>query len=455
MIGEAAVGAELNDTIAALATAPGKAAVAVVRVSGSETRLALEALGVRAGTPRRAYLRTLRGQDGAVLDRALVIWFPAPHSYTGEDSVELHLHGSRFVVGAILAALVTAGVRLAEPGEFSRRAFANGKMDLTQAEAVADLVDAESEAQARQALDQLRGDLGGRYAAWRDELIRGLARLEVLVDFPEDEVGDALAGLGASLTQLAATLEVAIRDGSRGERVREGYRVAIVGPPNAGKSSLFNRLVMREAAIVADAPGTTRDVIEARMEIEGYVVLLADTAGLRSTDSVVEAEGVRRARRWAAEAARRVWVFDGSSDDEGWREDVAFWRMGDLCVINKADRQHGRAGGLVGAEAEGRGLSVLSVSTRDDSVAAVNGWIAREVIAAMAGADFPATTRRRHGLALASAAAAVRRALSGLAQPELAAEDLRLAARALASVTGRIASEDVLEEVFATFCIGK
>ena len=445
MMGEAVLGAELNDTIAALATAPGKAAVAVVRVSGSGTRLALEGLGVKAGAPRRACLRTLSDSHGAVLDRALVIWFPAPHSYTGEDSAELHLHGSRFVVEAILGALVTAGVRLAQPGEFSRRAFANGKMDLTQAEGVADLVDAESEVQARQALDQLGGALGGRYAAWRDVLVQGLARLEVLVDFPEDDVGDALAGLGASLAQLAETLEVAIRDGSRGQRVREGYRVAIV----------FNRLVMREAAIVADAPGTTRDVIEARMEIEGYVVLLADTAGLRSTDSVVEAEGVRRARLWASEAARRVWVFDGSSDDEGWREDVAFWRAGDLCVINKADRLQGRAGGLVGAEAECRGLSALSVSTRGEGVAAVHGWIARDVIAAMAGADFPATTRRRHGIALASAAAAVRRALSGLAWPELAAEDLRLAARAMASVTGGIATEDVLDEVFATFCIGK
>lgn len=455
MMGVAALRAELDDTIAALATAPGRGAVAVVRLSGSGTLRALQFLGVRAGSARRVCLRTLRDPLGAILDRALVIWFPAPHSYTGEDSAELHLHGGRFVVEGILGALAAGGVRLAEPGEFSRRAFVNGKMDLSQAEAVADLVDAESEAQARQALEQLGGALSGRYAAWRDVLIQSLARLEVLVDFPEEEVGDALTGLGAQLEELAETLEVAIREGSRGQIVREGYRVAIVGPPNAGKSSLFNQLVMREAAIVANTPGTTRDVIEARVEMEGYIVLLADTAGLRAADSVVEAEGVRRARLWAGEAARRVWVFDGSSDDEGWREDVSFWRVGDLCVINKADRVQGKTHGLVGREAAGRGLSVLSVSTRVEGVAAVQRWITRDVIEAMAGADFPATTRRRHSLALGSAAAAVRRALSGLSRPELAAEDLRLAARAIGSVSGAIGTEDVLEEVFGTFCIGK
>ncbi len=449
------MGGEVGDTIAALATAPGKAALAVIRVSGPGSRDALGRLGVKAGVPRRAALRTLKAADGAVLDRALVLWFPAPQSFTGEDSAELHLHGGRFVVESVLGALVTGGVRLAEPGEFSRRAFANGKMDLAQAEGMADLVEAESQAQARQALDQLRGALGERYVAWRGVLIEALARLEVLIDFPEEDVGDTLAGLVASLSRLVETLEAAILDGSRGERVREGYRVAIIGPPNAGKSSLFNKLVRRDAAIVANLPGTTRDVIEANIEIGGYRVVLADTAGLRATESPVEAEGVRRARGWADGAARRVWVFDGSSDEEDWCEDLELWRGGDLCILNKADRPQTAAASRVSAEAARRGLEVMTVSTLDDRSEPVRDWMYRDVTETMTGADFPAVTRRRHGLALASAAIAVRRAIKGLGQPELASEDLRLAARALASVTGAIATEDILEKVFSTFCIGK
>jgi tRNA modification GTPase len=247
-------------------------------------------------------LRTLRDSEGAILDRALVVWFPGPRSFTGEDSAELYLHGGRFVVESVLDALISSGVRLAAPGEFSRRAFANGKLDLAQAEAIADLVDAESEAQARQALDQLRGALGARYTAWREVLIQALARLEVLVDFPDEDIGDAAVGLETSLIGLADALELAMRDGARGERVRDGYRVAIVGPPNAGKSSLFNKLVRREAAIVADAPGTTRDIIETSFDLGGYRVVLADTAGLRFTESLVEGEGVARGR---AALARR------------------------------------------------------------------------------------------------------------------------------------------------------
>jgi tRNA modification GTPase len=450
-----AVGSEPTDTIAALATAPGKAAVAVIRISGQGSREALGALGVRAGPPRRACLRTLRDSNGQVLDRGLVIWFPGPHSYCGEDSAELHLHGGSFVVESVLGALVTAGVRLAEPGEFSRRAFANGKMDLAQAEGVADLVDAESEAQARQALEQISGALGARYARWRDLLIEALAQVEALVDFPEDDVGDALAGLDVLLSGLADDFDTAIRDGRRGESVRDGYRVAIVGPPNAGKSSLFNRLVMREAAIVADLPGTTRDIIEAGLRVGGYRVVLADTAGLRAAESVVEAEGVRRARAWAEEAARRIWVLDGASVEKGWRQDLSLWRPGDLCVINKADKPQGADVGVVAAEAGQRGLVVMSISTRDERAAGVRDWLDRDVAQAMAGSDFPAVTRRRHGLALSSAAAAVRRARARLAQPELAAEDLHIVVRALGSVTGAVSAEDVLERVFATFCIGK
>jgi len=397
----------------------------------------------------------LRDSAGAVLDRGLVIWFSAPNSFTGEDSAELHLHGGGFVVESVLTALISNGVRLAEPGEFSRRAFGNGKLDLAQAEAIADLVDAENRAQARQALEQLGGAMGTRYAVWRDVLIQALARLEVLVDFPDEDIGDAVAGLAAVLTALAQDLESAIADGSRGERVREGYRVAIIGPPNAGKSSLFNRLIRHDAAIVSELPGTTRDIIEARVDIAGYRVLLADTAGLRQTEGVIEAEGIRRARAWAEDAARRIWVFDGSVDNDRWRDDVPFWRAGDLCVINKADMTQAVTSSDVALEAGRRGLKPVRLSVRYDGVDVVREWINDNVVDSMVGADFPAITRRRHSLALRSATAAVTRALGGLGRPELACEDLRLAAREIASVTGAIGTEDVLEEVFASFCIGK
>jgi tRNA modification GTPase len=231
--------------------------------------------------------------------------------------------------------------------------------------------------------------------------------------------------------------------------------VAIVGPPNAGKSSLFNTLVGRDAAIVADVAGTTRDIIEASLDIGGYRVLLADTAGMRATESAVEAEGVRRARAWADGAARRIWVFDGSSEDDAWREDLGLWRRGDLFVLNKSDLPQTVQVKRAVAEAGRRGLVALSVSVRERVLGGLRDWISRDVVEAMSGADFPAITRRRHAVALASAAAAVRRAILGLAQPELSCEDLRLASRALASVTGAIAADDVLGEVFATFCIGK
>ena len=293
----------MTETIFALATAPGRAAVAVVRVSGPQAAAVLRALAAPLPAPRRAALRRLKADDGALLDEALVLWFPAPASFTGEDSAELHLHGGRASVEAVTAALAGHGLRLAEPGEFTRRAFQNGKLDLTQAEAIADLVDAETDGQRRQALGQLEGGLSARYADWRTRLIQALARLEAAVDFPDEDLPDALsAEVGRRVAELADELEAALLDDGRGERVREGFRVALVGAPNAGKSSLLNRLAGREAAIVTDVAGTTRDVIEVPAVIEGFKVLFADTAGLRDSTDPIEAEGVRRARAWAAAA---------------------------------------------------------------------------------------------------------------------------------------------------------
>ncbi len=305
----------MAETIFALATAPGRAAVAVVRLSGLGTRAALEALGMRIPPPREARLRRLRDHGGEVLDDALVIWTPGPGSYTGEDAAELHLHGGMAVVDAVSGALLAAGARLAEPGEFTRRAFENGKLDLAQAEAVADLVEAETEGQKRQALAQLEGALGRRYEAWREGLLEALANLEAAIDFPDEELpANVAARARPPLETLEAELAQALEGADRGERVREGYRIAIVGAPNAGKSSLLNRLIEREAAIVTATPGTTRDVIEAPLAIGGFKVLLADTAGLRETGDEIEGEGIRRAKDWANGAALRLWVVDRSAD---------------------------------------------------------------------------------------------------------------------------------------------
>ncbi len=283
----------MDDTIFALATAPGRAAVAVVRISGPGSAQVLRRLSGALPSPRRAVLRRLRG-DEETLDEALILWLPGPASFTGEDSAELHLHGGRATVEAVGETLIALGLRLAEPGEFSRRAFQNGKLDLTQAEAIGDLVDAETEGQRRQALGQLEGELSARYQAWRGRLIQALARLEAAVDFPDEDLPDALGReVGDRIVVLAQELEEALADQGRGERIREGYKVALMGAPNAGKSSLLNRLAGREAAIVTDRPGTTRDVIEVPIVISGFKALLADMAGIRDTDDPVEIEGVR------------------------------------------------------------------------------------------------------------------------------------------------------------------
>lgn len=442
----------MTDTVFAPATAPGRAAVAVVRISGPATRAALQALGARLPAPRRAALRTLRAADGALIDKGLVLWFPGPNSYTGEDSAELHLHGGTAVVGALTQALLAAGLRLAEPGEFTRRAFENGKLDLDQAEAVADLVDAETEAQARQALGQLGGALGRRYDRWRGQLIEALAQLEAAVDFPDEEVpADVAARARGPLERLLAELDEALADEARGRRVREGYRIAIIGAPNAGKSSLFNALLGRDAAIVTPIPGATRDVIEAPLVLAGYKVLLADMAGLREAHDPVEAEGVRRARAWAEDADLRLWLVDASAGDGAWRLAADLFRPGDIALLNKADLPAGAdAAAVLSRAPEARRISVTA-----DGVAHLTAELSTRVVADLSGTDFPAVTRARHRAHLETAREHLLRARANLEEPELAAEDVRLAARALARVAGRIGAEDVLDLVFASFCIGK
>lgn len=446
----------MADTIFALATAAGRAAVAVVRISGPDTRRTVEALAGRAPAPRMAALRRLR-HDGVELDEALVLRFEGPASYTGEDSAEFHVHGGLAVVEALLSALNGLGLRLAEPGEFTRRAFENGKLDLAQAEGVADLIDAETEAQRRQALGQVGGALSQRYDRWRDLLVQSLAMLEAAVDFPDEDLPEEVAERARpGLRILADELDAALADVSRGRRVRDGYRIALVGAPNAGKSTLLNGLVERDAAIVTDTPGTTRDVIEVPLVLGGYRVLIADTAGLRETDDAIEAEGVRRARRWSEEADLRLWVVDGFHVKQV-EELEATVRPGDWLVLNKADI----AEAAILAEAEGRwreeGLSVFRLSARSETaVADLRAGLADHVSHALSGAEFPAATRLRHAERLSEARGYLARALSEVGlEVELAAEDVRLAARALQKITGRVDPEDVLGRVFSTFCIGK
>ena len=445
----------MNDTIFAPATAAGRAAVAVVRISGPRAGEAVRALAGRLPAARRAGLRRLRDGEGAEIDQALVLWLPAPGSYTGEDSAELHVHGGPAVLATLVAALAGLGLRLAEPGEFTRRAFEHGKLDLAQAEGVADLVDAETEQQRRQALAQLGGRLSQAQADWRAALEEALAYFEAAVDFPDEELpADVAARARPVLERLLAELAGAVADAERGERVRDGFRIALMGAPNAGKSTLLNALVGRDAAIVTAQPGTTRDVIEVPLVLAGYKVLIADTAGLRDTAEEAEAEGVRRARAWADGADLRLWLVDGSTDDlPGLPDEVG---ADDLCLITKRDLPVGRAGAWAAEVARRMGLPSAEVTAKGPSdIAWLRQTLSEHVVDALGGAEPAAATRLRHRELLETAAERVRQALGQGSALELAAEDVRLAARALDSITGRIDPEHVLGRIFATFCIGK
>lgn len=424
--------------------------MAVLRVSGPETGAILDALAGRPRPePRSAALRTLR-HDGAEIDRALVLWFPAPASFTGEDVAELHVHGGPAVIEAAIGALAARGARPAEPGAFTRRAFEHGKMDLTEAEGLADLIDAETEGQRLQALAQMSGTLKQLYEAWRERLITILASIEGEIDFPDEEdVPEALASTaGPPLDELVAEMAAHLDDAHRGERVREGLSVAIIGAPNAGKSSLLNRLARREAAIVTDIPGTTRDIVEVRLVIAGFPVTLADTAGLRETAEIVESEGIRRALARAEEADIRIGVID-SSDGSRNQESPLPLRKGDLALLNKSDLASPRQTGLP--------CRSMAISAKTGAgLAEAEAWLEEEVRNRLSAREAPALSRARHRRAVTEGRDALVRGRAMLARaPELAGEDVRLAIRAMESLTGRIDVEDVLDRVFSQFCIGK
>jgi tRNA modification GTPase len=425
----------LGGTIWALASGTGAAGVAVIRVSGPAAAACMTALCGSLPAPRRAVLRTLRAPDGGHIDHGLVLWFPGPASFTGEDCAEFHVHGGPAIVAAIGAALAAVpGVRLAEPGAFTRRAFENGKLDLTQAEAIADLVAAETENQRKQALRQLEGELGALYGRWREGLVTALSWLDAEIDFPDEALPGGLADRARdALEPLAREMAAHLADDRVGERVREGYRVAIVGPVNAGKSSLLNALAGTDAAIVSDQPGTTRDVVEVRLVLGGQVVWIADTAGLRETVDAVESEGIRRAlaRAQAADLVIRVAPADGPSAEVG---------AGEIAVVTKADLRP-----------TGSGIGVSTVT--GDGIDALKALIAER--AAAGSAEAAPLTRRRHREGVEQALADVRMALDMIATPELAAESVRAAGDALGRIVGRIGVEEVLDRVFSEFCIGK
>ena len=431
-----------RDTIYALSSAAGRAGIAVLRVSGPQAGATLETLsGEALPPPRVASLRIFRDASGEI-DRGLALWFPGPASFTGEDCAEFHAHGGRAVVEAMLTALAAQpSLRPAEPGEFTRRAVENGKMDLTAAEALADLIDAETQGQRRQALRQYEGALFVLYEDWRARLIRASAWAEASIDFSDEELPEGvLAETNTVLDKIAEEIQNHLRDSSSGELVREGIHLTVIGLPNAGKSSLINALAKRDVAIVSEMPGTTRDVIEVRLDLGGYLVTAADTAGLRASPDAIEQEGVRRALARAEEADLVLLLLDGSAPDTS----LASLPKADLIIWNKADLPwpHPREGSRLSLKT-GEGLSALL----ETLTAKVKALVVRQT-------DSPPLTRARHRHALEEALAALRRAIQA-DESELMAEDIRLALRALGRITGRVDIEDVLDVIFRDFCIGK
>jgi tRNA modification GTPase len=440
-------------TIFALASAAGRAGVAVFRISGPDAMRTITHLCApdTPPDPRVATLRTLKNpKTGEAIDRALILFFPAPHSFTGEDVVECHTHGGRAVTNAVIECLgLLPDFRLAEAGEFTRRAFENGKMDLTEAEAIADLVHAETEAQRKQALRQLDGALGRLYEEWRKQLSRSLAYMEAAIDFSDEELpADMIEKQSAELQKLRTAISQHLNDNHRGERLREGFSIVIAGPPNAGKSSLLNALARREAAIVSPLAGTTRDVIEVHLDIGGYPVMLADTAGLHDSADAIESEGIRRARIRAEQADLNIVMFDGAVWPHRDAATQALVNDAAVVVVNKGD---------LFDSATMREKDVLFISARDGiGIDLLLQKLADEIGRRFADVhpSAPPLTRARHRAALMECVEHLDRAL-GAPMADLRAEDVRLATRALGRITGRVDVEDLLDIIFRDFCIGK
>jgi tRNA modification GTPase len=447
-----------RETIYAPASAPGRAGVAVIRVSGPAASQVLHRLSGCVPAPRMATLRVLRDPaTGTVIDRALILYFKGPASFTGEDVAEFHLHGGRAVVDGFLTACGSIpGLRLANPGEFTRRAFENGRLDLTEAEAIADLVDAQTALQKDQALAQMGGALRDLYQDWAARLLKALAHIEAFIDFPDEDLPPSFnASTQDTLRCIRDAIEDHLADNRKGEILREGLHIAVLGAPNAGKSSLVNALNQRDVAIISAMAGTTRDVIETHLDLGGYPVILADTAGLRTIEDndpdksqtvshdSIENEGIRRAKTRAQEADLKILLYDmTTAKDQATRaleDDQA------LIVYNKIDLYRGDV-----LPQDGIGISART----GQGIPALTETIIRKIEAALGDRTRLSPTRLRHREALLAASASLSRALAA-PLPELMAEDMRLATRSLGRITGRVDVEDVLDMIFRDFCIGK
>jgi len=446
------------ETIFATATAPLKSGVAVIRISGASAGEALDRLtNCKRPKPRYASLNKIYNPETKEqIDEALILWFEAPASFTGEDVAELHVHGGRAVVVELLTCLGNMkNLRIAEPGEFSRRAFLNGKMDLTQAEGLADLIDAETKMQAKLALRQKQGELGNLYEYWREEILVLLAYIEAYIDFPDEEIpADVIEKIENNVEVLSASITTHLAD-KRGERLRDGLSIAIIGPPNAGKSSLLNSLAKRDVAIVSEHAGTTRDVIEVHLDLGGYPVNIADTAGIRENAGEIEAEGIRRARIRADSADLKILVFD-ALDLSGASQEVLLKSFSsmidenaiivinkmDLIAVNKIPQSIMKLGPILASFEIGEGIEKILLKIKS---------FAEDNFDSSSG---PLITRERHRQLLAEALQSLL-SFSFSKPVELASEDLRLAATYIGKITGRINVEEVLDRIFSSFCIGK
>jgi tRNA modification GTPase len=438
-------------TIYALATPAGKSGVAVIRLSGPQATTALEQLTGRTHpAPNSFYFSSFyRPQTRELIDRGLALYFKAPQSFTGEDVVELHTHGSLAVIREMLETLShIQGLRPAEAGEFTRRAFTHGKMDLTEAEGLADLIEASTSKQKSQAMRQMEGHLSRYYGELRQRMLLALAHMEAYIDFPDEEIPESvLHGLTAEVDELKATIESALRDDRRGQALREGLHIVILGAPNAGKSSLLNTLAQRDAAIVSQQAGTTRDVIEVHLDIAGFPVILTDTAGLRESDNDIEAEGIRRAMARAQEADIKLVIFDASLLPQRDKASLALIDERSVIVYNKSDKASGDY-----PLGEGR---LCAISTANGQGIDVLLAILTEMTTQFfAHSNAPMITRDRHKALLSAAYRHLSR-FDIHAPLELTCEELRQSALCLGKITGKIEVDDVLDVVFRQFCIGK
>jgi tRNA modification GTPase len=440
-------------TIFATATAPLKSGVAIIRISGQGAKACMQAIiGKKQVQPRIATLYKLFNPlSGDLIDEALVLWFPAPASFTGEDIAEFHVHGSRAVISEILEVLSgLPDTRLAEPGEFSRRAYENGKMDLTEAEGLADLIDAETKIQARQALNQKQGILKDLYDKWRKDLIHILANIEAYIDFPDEEIPDIVVlEVGGAVGRLKLNIEAHLNDNRRGEKLRSGLRAIIIGAPNVGKSSLLNCLAKRDVAIVSDIAGTTRDIIEVHLDLNGYPLILSDTAGLRHGTEPIEMEGIKRAINLASYADIKIALFDASGFPNIDQYTLDLLDENTIVLINKSD--------LLDAQVPDALQKYAPIKISVTSQSGVGEFISKlEKLAEahLAIVTDPVITRERHRNLLKETVIYLDK-FDLNHELELASENLRQAANSLGAITGHIDVEEILDDIFSNFCIGK